>query len=31
VIALAVPAALAAWALWVILSAERRPGTETVG
>jgi len=30
-IALAVPAALAAWTLWVILSAERRPGTESAG
>ena len=30
-IMLAVPAALAAWALWVILSAERRPGAEWAG
>ena len=30
-VVLAIPAALAAWALWVILSAQRRPGTETSG
>ena len=30
-IALSVPAALAAWALWVILSAKRRPATESAG
>jgi hypothetical protein len=30
-IALAVPAALAAWAFWVILSAARRPTTESAG
>jgi predicted Ser/Thr protein kinase len=30
-VVLAVPAVLAAWALWVILSAERRPGTESAG
>jgi hypothetical protein len=30
-IALVVPAALAAWALWVILSAARRPTTESAG
>ena len=30
-IVLAAHAALAAWALWVILSAQRRPGTEPVG
>jgi hypothetical protein len=30
-IAFAVPAALAAWALWVIVSAGRRPATESAG
>jgi hypothetical protein len=30
-IAMGVPAALAAWALWVILSAGRRPATESAG
>ena len=28
---LAIPALLAAWALWVVLSAQRRPRTESVG
>jgi hypothetical protein len=29
--ALLIPAALAAWALWVIVSAQRRPQTESAG
>jgi hypothetical protein len=28
---LAIPVALAGWALWVILSAQRRPGTDSAG
>jgi hypothetical protein len=28
---LLIPAAVAAWALWVILSAQRRPATESAG
>ncbi len=30
-VVVAAPAALAAWALWVILSAGRRPATESAG
>jgi hypothetical protein len=30
-LALLIPASLAAWALWVILSAQRRPATESAG
>jgi hypothetical protein len=30
-VAVAIPSAMAAWALWVILSAQRWPATESVG
>ena len=30
-VGVAIPAVVAAWALWVILSAQRRPATESAG